>query len=165
MWRECRYSHRPKDAGASRSWGRRVWSPQSLQEADSTTAARPDSDLNNQMINVLPSPSAWPSQQGTPAQNSATDRDFHSRGRGHSMLSGSPGSQTATFSLCLLFLTPSREPHLTTFSKSSYLPKTLVETLLHTGGHDPVHTELFPATKSGDVCQQQQETISCFPQK
>ena len=142
--------------------------PQSLQEADSTASAcvtRPDPDLNNQMMNVLPSPSAWPSQQGTPAQSSTTDRDFHSRGRGHSVLSSSPDSQTATFSLCLLLLTPSREPHLTTFSKSSYLPKTHVQTLLHAGGHDPVHTELFSATKSGDVCQQQQEPISCCPQR
>lgn len=65
---------------------------------------------------------------------------------------------------CLLFLTPSREPHVTTFSKSSYLPAAHVQISLHAGGHDPVHTELFLTTKSGDVCQQQ-ETICFFSRK
>lgn len=65
---------------------------------------------------------------------------------------------------CLLFLTPSKEPHVTTFSKSSYLPAAHVQISLHAGGHEPVHTELFLTTKSGDVCQQQ-ETICFFSRK
>ena len=82
-WCECARGRRPRGAGEPRSWGRRVqaprapggrlhdrslWdpSPQSRQEEDSMTAAcvtRPDSDLNDQMINALLfSPSAWPAQ-------------------------------------------------------------------------------------------------------
>ena len=58
----------PSEPPGGRPRDRSLWdpSPQSLQEEDSMTAAcvtRPDSDLNDQMINALLfSPSAWPAQ-------------------------------------------------------------------------------------------------------
>ena len=65
---------RPPEPPGGRPRDRSLWdpSPQSHQEADSMTAAcgtRPELDPNDQMISALLfSPSAWPAQQGTPAE-------------------------------------------------------------------------------------------------
>ena len=74
--------------------------------------------------------------------------------------SSPPGLQMATFPL--LFLTPLKEPHLTTFSKSSYLPTAHIQTSLHAGGHDPVHTELLSMTKLV-TCVNNKKLYASFP--